>query len=102
MPTVPSDPLDALATGTCRDPHQVLGVHEQQGQVVVRTWRPGATAATLDGRPMRRIHDAGVFEVLVDKPPDPGYRVTFAWDGGGEHTAVDPWGFWPTAGGLGR
>jgi 1,4-alpha-glucan branching enzyme len=90
--------LDALAHGTHRDPHQILGVHGADGQVVVRTWRPDAVSATLDDRPMRRVHDAGVFEVLVDKAPDPGYRVTFTWDGGGRHTVVDPWSFWPTLG----
>ena len=88
----PSD-NDQLASGTCRDPHRYLGVHPERGQVVVRTWRPGATAATLDGRPMRRVHDAGVFEVLLDAEPKPGYAVTFRWEGGGEHTAVDPWPF---------
>jgi 1,4-alpha-glucan branching enzyme len=93
-------PYAALADGTCRDPHRVLGVHTEGGQTVVRTWRPGAATATLDGRPMRRVHDAGVFEVLVDKAPDPGYPVTFGWDGGGEHTVVDPWPFWPTLGDL--
>jgi len=92
--------LDALAAGTHRDPHRVLGVHRVGGQVVVRTWRPGASSATLEGRPMRRIHDAGVFEVLIDDERPPGYRVTFAWDGGGRHTVVDPWSFWPTLGDL--
>jgi 1,4-alpha-glucan branching enzyme len=92
--------LDQLAAGTCRDPHRVLGVHAERGQVVVRSWRPGATSATLDGRPMRRVHDAGVFEVRLDAEPKPGYAVTFRWEGGGEHTAVDPWPFWPSLGDL--
>jgi 1,4-alpha-glucan branching enzyme len=98
------DDLDAgtaaLAAGTCRDPHRVLGVHRRGDQAVVRTWRPGATSATLDGRAMRRVHEAGVFEVLVDAAPEPGYAVTFDWEGGGRHTAVDPWPFWPTLGDL--
>jgi 1,4-alpha-glucan branching enzyme len=92
--------LDAIASGTCRDPHRVLGVHKEGGQIVVRTWRPGAATATLEGRAMRRVHDAGVFEVLLDAAPAPGYAVTFGWDGGGEHAVVDPWPFWPTLGDL--
>ena len=32
---------------------------------MVRAWRPGAAAATLGGRPMRLIHDAGVFEAMT-------------------------------------
>jgi 1,4-alpha-glucan branching enzyme len=47
---------------------------------------------------MRPVHQAGVFEVLVDEVPAPGYEVTFGWDGGGEHTVVDPWSLWPTLG----
>ena len=26
--------------------------------------------------------------------------MTWTWEGGGEHTAVDPWAFWPTLGDL--
>ena len=56
--------LDGLAAGTCRDPHQLLGIHRDGDQVVVRAWRPDATAATLEGRAMRRIplapHPRGV------------------------------------------
>jgi 1,4-alpha-glucan branching enzyme len=93
--------IASLVEGRCRDPHRFLGIHDDAGQAVVRAWRPGAATATLDGGPpMRRIHDAGVFEAPVDAPPDPGYRVTFGWDGGGEHTAVEPWGLWPTLGEL--
>ncbi|MDD9371409.1 MAG: hypothetical protein PV358_14915, partial [Acidimicrobiales bacterium] len=90
--------LDGLVVGTCRDPHHLLGVHHDGDQVVVRSWRPDATTATFEGRAMRRIHDAGVFEVLVDAEPKPGYAVTYGWDGGRTHTVVEPWSFWPTLG----
>jgi 1,4-alpha-glucan branching enzyme len=93
--------IRALAAGTCIDPHRVLGVHTQAGgRTVVRAWRPGATSAALDGTPMRRIHDAGVFELAVDDAPAPGYSVTYRWDGGGQLTAVEPWSMWPTLGEL--
>ena len=52
---------EALAKGELGDPHRLLGVQHASGQVLVRSWRSGATAATLEGRPMRRVHDAGVF-----------------------------------------
>ena len=97
--------LESLVAGTCPDPHRFLGAHDEGGQVVVRAWRPGAIAASLEGRPMRRIHGAGAFEVLVDAAPAPGYRVTYRWDAGdggdargGEYTVVEPWGLWPTLG----
>ncbi len=95
--------IRALASGTCVDPHRVLGVHTvggPNGHTVVRAWRPGAASATLAGTPMRRIHDAGVFELAVDAPPEPGYSVTYRWDGGGSLTAVEPWSLWPTLGEL--
>jgi 1,4-alpha-glucan branching enzyme len=92
--------IESLVTGTSRDPHRFLGVHDDDGRMVVRAWRPGASAATLDGLPMRRVHDGGVFEVAVDVAPAPGYQVTYRWGGdeGGEHTVVEPWSLWPTLG----
>ncbi len=94
--------IESLVAGTCRDPHRFLGVHDDGGRVVVRAWRPGASAATLEGRPMRLIHDAGVFEAVVDAAPAPGYRVTYRWGGedGGELTVVEPWCLWPTLGDI--
>ncbi|HYZ98724.1 MAG TPA: 1,4-alpha-glucan branching protein GlgB [Acidimicrobiales bacterium] len=100
MPPAPVAEITSLVAGTCPDPHRLLGVHEEAGRTVVRAWRPGASAATLEGRPMRRIHDAGLFEVPVESAPVPGYRVTYSWDGGGAHTVVEPWGLWPTLGEL--
>ncbi|HEX8803683.1 MAG TPA: 1,4-alpha-glucan branching protein GlgB [Acidimicrobiales bacterium] len=115
--TRPATELDALAAGTCGDPHHLLGVHRSGHRTVVRAWRPGAATARLEGRPMARVHEAGVFELVVREGregggsdggedggdggvPAAGYAVTYTWDGGGEHTAVEPWAFWPTLGEL--
>ena len=96
-----AEDLDLLAAGELVDPHRVLGVHRRaDGRTVVRSWRPGAAEAELDGKPMRRIHEAGVFERAVVAPPSPGYEVTYRWDGGGSHTVAEPWPFWPTLGDL--
>jgi 1,4-alpha-glucan branching enzyme len=94
--------IESLVGGTCRDPHRFLGVHDDGGRVVVRAWRPDASSATLEGRPMRRIHDGGVFEAVLDAAPAPGYRVTYRWDGDGgdELTVIEPWSLWPTLGEL--
>jgi 1,4-alpha-glucan branching enzyme len=95
--------IESLVAGTCRDPHRFLGIHGDGGRVVVRAWRPDASSATLEGRPMRRVHDAGVFEAVMDAAPAPGYAVTYRWgdDGdGGELTVVEPWSLWPTLGEL--
>jgi 1,4-alpha-glucan branching enzyme len=98
--TVPQGELERLAAGTITDPHRVLGVQRDGDDVVVRAWRPGAVTAELAGVPMKRIHDAGVFELPVDEAPAPGYAVTYRWDGGGEHTEIEPWSLWPTLGDL--
>jgi 1,4-alpha-glucan branching enzyme len=94
--------IDSLVAGTCRDPHRFLGVHDDDARVLVRAWRPDASSATLEGRPMRRIHDGGVFEAVVEAAPAPGYRVTYGWDGhgGDELTVVEPWSLWPTLGDI--
>ena len=107
---------DAPATLTTPDLAADLARPGQRAPAATRTGSSACTATATrsscarggpapprprsTGRPMRRIHDAGVFEVLVDAEPAPGYTVTFGWDGGGEHTVVDPWPFWPTLGDL--
>ncbi|HEX6238206.1 MAG TPA: 1,4-alpha-glucan branching protein GlgB [Acidimicrobiales bacterium] len=92
--------IAAVVAGTSRDPHRVLGVHPVPDGAVVRAWRPGAVGARLDGHPMRRVHAAGVFELVLDAPPPPGYAVAYDLDGGGRLTTVEPWSFWPTLGEL--
>ena len=43
--------LDGLVAGTCRDPHELLGVHHDGGQVVVRSFHYAArTGLTERGR----------------------------------------------------
>jgi 1,4-alpha-glucan branching enzyme len=41
-----------------------------------------------------------VFELDLEVPPLPGYTVAYEIDGGGRHTTVEPWSFWPTLGDL--
>ena len=50
---------------------------------------------------MRRVHDAGVFEVAASTPsPSPATRSTYRGRAAAHHTAVEPWAFWPTLGDL--
>ena len=96
--------LDRLVRGEHHNPHGILGVHQLGTGVAVRTLRPDATAVALlagDTRhPMSRIHDGGVFEVLLDKPPG-DYRVEVTYDQGaghGTHVSDDPYRWLPTVG----
>jgi 1,4-alpha-glucan branching enzyme len=70
--------MDQLIAGRIADPHAVLGAHPHDGRTTVRTLRRGADEVTLltggDRHPMRRVHDAGVFEVTLPGPVG-DYRV---------------------------
>jgi 1,4-alpha-glucan branching enzyme len=90
--------MDQLISGQHHDPHALLGAHPADGSTVIRTLRRGAGEVTVlaaDERfPMRRVHDAGVFEATVPGSV-PDYRVEV--DG----VAVDdPYRHGPTLGEL--
>ncbi|MDO3685107.1 1,4-alpha-glucan branching protein GlgB [Micromonospora sp. C28ISP2-4] len=90
--------MDQLITGEVHDPHAVLGAHPADGSTTIRTLRRGAGEVTVlaDGErhPMKRVHDAGVFEAVL-----PGevldYRVEVD---GTAHD--DPYRYPPTLGDL--
>jgi 1,4-alpha-glucan branching enzyme len=122
---VPADPaglpaaeLDQLVGGAHHDPHAVLGAHPTHGgrdgpdspdgpdgadggeQVVVRTLRPGATAAVAlvgDERvELTLVHPGGVFAGLVPgKVGDYQVEVRYGTD---RHTFDDPYRWLPTLG----
>jgi len=97
--------FDALAAGRHPDPHSVLGAHPYgDGRTVVRTLRPDATSVSLrtqqTERPMQRVHDDGIFEVVVDEPAG-DYRLVVRYDVGaaaGDHVVDDPYRWLPTLG----
>ncbi|NES15492.1 MULTISPECIES: 1,4-alpha-glucan branching protein GlgB [Micromonospora] len=90
--------MEQLITGEAHDPHAVLGAHPGDGRTTIRTMRRGAgDVAVLVGderHPMKRVHDAGVFEAVL-----PGevldYRVEVD---GAVHD--DPYRYPPTLGEL--
>jgi 1,4-alpha-glucan branching enzyme len=105
----PADPLAAdverLVRGEHADPHHVLGVHKNDGRVVVRALRPDAVAMRVlldDGRmiDMRRRHEGGVFEAEVPDGAAESYRLEAHYSGGVSHAFGDPYRFWPTLGEL--
>jgi 1,4-alpha-glucan branching enzyme len=98
-----SDELFALASGTHRDPHHILGVHPDGGVTVVRALHPDAVAVSVAHPggvvPMRKIDDAGIFEAAVPAAELPGYRLRYR-TGDQEWEVDDPYRFLPTIGDL--
>jgi len=100
----PAD-VERLVRGEHHDPHAVLGVHVDDEQVVVRAWRPDATAVFVeldDGTsvPMTRVHENGLFAVVVPGAEIPRYRLRAEYGATVSVTFDDPYRFWPTLGDL--
>lgn len=89
-----------LKHGDNHDPHTSLGLHlKQNGQKVIRLWRPGAQTTYLEvfGNIVEatRVDDAGLFEYSVPEHTTlQDYRV---YHRNGMLTP-DPYAFWPTIG----
>jgi 1,4-alpha-glucan branching enzyme len=100
--------LDRLVGGAHHNPHGVLGAHPMSGvdsagsdgQVVVRTLRPEATAAVavLGERkvPLTLVHPGGVFAGVLPGPVT-DYRVEVSY-GAETHLTDDPYRWLPTLG----
>jgi 1,4-alpha-glucan branching enzyme len=96
-----TDGLDSLVRGAHHDPHSLLGAHpDADGTTIVRTLRPEAsTVAVLSGTerwPMRRVHDGGIFEAVLDGPPR-DYRLEVSY-GNHIYAVDDPYRWLPTVG----
>ncbi|MEU4636055.1 1,4-alpha-glucan branching protein GlgB [Micromonospora chalcea] len=90
--------MDQLITGEVHDPHAVLGAHPAGGSTTIRTLRRGAGEVTLlvagEAHPMKRVHDAGVFEAVL-----PGEVLDYRVEVDGT-THDDPYRYPPTLGDL--
>ncbi|MEV4201844.1 1,4-alpha-glucan branching protein GlgB [Micromonospora globbae] len=90
--------MDELIAGHAHDPHAVLGAHPARGRTTIRTLRRGAgdVAVLVDGdrHPMKRVHDAGIFETSV-----PGTVLDYRVEVDGT-VHDDPYRYPPTIGEL--
>jgi len=102
--TASSDQVELIINAVHWDPFEVLGPHpEQDGSVRVRAFLPTARAAEVvalgdGGRhfPMRRIHEAGVFEAHVADAGDVAqYRLQVTDAAGQVAEVLDPYSFPP-------
>jgi 1,4-alpha-glucan branching enzyme len=96
--------VERLVRGEHHEPHRLLGAHVEDGQVVVRAFRPAATAvvALVDDERVKldQVHPAGLFEGALDgTTTPPAYRLEVTYDAG-SFTIDDPYRFLPTIGEL--
>lgn len=82
------------------DPHTILGLHDfGSNKKIIRLWRPGAGKIYLEVFDeiveATKVHDAGIFEYIVDREINPlNYRI-YHHNGLLEH---DPYSFLPSFG----
>ncbi len=108
--TAESDALDAdverLVARDHPQPHSLLGAHQAGAGVVVRAYRPDATAVRVvpprgNVVELGRRHPAGVFEGRLPRRHLPfRYRLEVDYAGGQTVTLDDPYAFLPTLGEL--
>ncbi|GAA0441535.1 MULTISPECIES: 1,4-alpha-glucan branching protein GlgB [Sphingomonas] len=93
----------ALRAGMLDDPFALLGVHEEGGRRVVRSFQPGAEAVALiardDGRPLGELSCDGDLwtGTLAEDVP---YRLAIRWPGGWVQEIEDTYSFGPVLGDL--
>ncbi len=89
--------FDALAEARHSDPFSILGPHIADHGVVIRAFFPQAEQVTIvwsggDAVPMRRCHDAGIFEgLLADATTIPDYTLRVTYPGGYSENIDDPY-----------
>jgi len=99
--------IELIAAVDHADPHRVLGLHEEDGGLVVRVFRPEAAEIrvvpddpAVAPQSMRRVHDRGVF---VAHFPGVTSRFRYQLDvryANGAFTLRDPYSFWPVLGDI--
>src|SRR5436190_7490273 len=99
--TIDRSEIERLVRGEHHEPHRVLGAHPYDGKLVIRAWRPEATAVTalVDGArfELDRVHPAGLFEGSLEHSQVPAYQLEVRY-GSGTFTLDDPYRFLPTVG----
>jgi 1,4-alpha-glucan branching enzyme len=99
--TIGRSEIERLVRGEHHEPHRVLGAHPYDGKLVIRAWRPEATAVTalVDGDRVEldKVHPAGLFEGALEQSRVPAYQLEVRY-GSGTYTLDDPYRFLPTVG----
>ena len=102
---LPDHDVNALRGACHPDPFAVLGLHDVQGQPVLRVWLPGAAqvvarAVADDG--WRVVlscrHDDGLFEAPLPDTAGRDYRLQVRWRDGHDSLLADPYSVGPLIG----
>src|ERR671932_1511126 len=94
--------LERLVRREHADPHSILGAHPHDGGVVVRAFRPAASAVRVvpegeDAVALECVHPGGVFEGVVDGAELPlAYHLEVDYPDAGTVEVEDPYRFLPT------
>jgi 1,4-alpha-glucan branching enzyme len=102
--TAPRAEVERLLALCSPDPHALLGAHPTSRGVVIRALRPEAARveALIEGegaRELKRVHDAGLFELLLEGRTQLfPYLLRVHYPGGGVYSLRDPYAFLPTLG----
>ena len=102
MPSQPQPQFDAIVQARHGDPFSVLGMHLEDGRIVVRTFQPQAGAVDLiDGKSgktvaaLDRVHPDGLFQAQLARRRKP-FPYRFELDTpGGSSTVEDAYRFPP-------
>ncbi len=66
--------INEILEGSCRNPHDYLGMHQESGGVAVRVYDPAAKAVTVivgkNRYPMVKVDDGGIFSCLFGRKKD--------------------------------
>jgi len=110
--TLSKEQLDSILSADQHDPFGLLGAHvvtrDGRRQVVVRAFlrdaKQVAVAETYDGQlvwPMQRVHEHGLFEVLIPERQEVfRYELQIEDHQGGRRVTRDPYSFLPILGEL--
>src|ERR671933_304177 len=102
--TAPRAEVERLLAVCSPDPHALLGAHPTPRGVVIRALRPEAerVEALIEGEgrwELTRVHDAGLFELLLEGRTQLfPYLLRVYYAGGNVFTLRDPYAFMPTLG----
>ena len=100
--TPENDIVKEILEGSCRNPHDYLGMHREPGGVAVRVYDPAAKAVTVivgkNRYPMIKIDEKGIFACVFGKKKDLfAYRIERKY-ADSKFTSADPYCFLPTLG----
>ena len=94
--------LNEILEGSCRNPHDYLGMHLESGGVAVRVYDPAAKAVTVivgkNRYPMIKTDDRGIYSCVFGRKKELfAYKIERKY-ADSKFVSADPYCFLPTLG----